>query len=266
MPWKRRRGGLCYFYESRREGRRVRTVYLGSGASALRAAESLVARRAARRAERQSDRARREAEASADRAFNDLFNLSRTLAEWALRAAGFHRPNRGPWRRRRRRRRSMSETTPKTTPAPVEPLELRRMMERAMLDRVVNSATGQGRDPDDRAMADRFKADLLSFAGELAGPDPSPIVRALAFSASVAYFDWLFAGFHPRGDARRDRAIDRAEKRLQRALKTLHTVQRHLPESFMALQINVDARHAEGRPPSGMASAPEQTRTRTGAS
>jgi hypothetical protein len=136
----------------------------------------------------------------------------------------------------------MSETTPepiRPTPPPVEPLELRRMMERAMLERVVGSATGDGNDQDARESATALKADLLAFAGELTGPEPTPLVRALAFAAAVAYFDWMYAGFSERGSVHRERAIERAERRFQRAAKTLHAVQRHLPDAVMAVQINV---------------------------
>jgi hypothetical protein len=139
----------------------------------------------------------------------------------------------------------MSETTPepiRPTPPPVEPLELRRMMERAMLNRVVVSATGENKTEEARESARTLKSDLLAFAGELAGPEPTPLVRALAFSAAVAYLDWMHAGFSERESVQRERAIERAERRFQRAAKTLHAVQRHRPESFMAVQINVDTR------------------------
>ncbi|QDV34678.1 hypothetical protein [Tautonia plasticadhaerens] len=135
----------------------------------------------------------------------------------------------------------MSETTPETArpaPPPVEPLGLRQTMEKAMLDRVVGSATGDRKVQDARDAAKAFRADLLAFAGELAGPSPSPLVRALAFAAAVAYFDWVHAGFHDRGH-HRDRAVERAERRFQRAAKTLNAVQRHMPESFMAIQIDM---------------------------
>ncbi|QDV34414.1 hypothetical protein [Tautonia plasticadhaerens] len=237
MPWKRR-GGRSYFYESRREGRRVRSVYVGSGWRAELVTDRLAEHREARQADRRHHRARRASEATKERAFDDLFTLSRDMAEWALRSAGFHRPNRGPWRRRRR---PMSETIPepaRPTPPPVEPLELRRMMERAMLDRVV-SATGENESEEARQTARTLKADLLAFAGELAGPEPTPLVRSLAFTAAVAYLDWMHAGFSERESIQRERAIERAERRFQRAAKTLHAVQRHRPESFMAVQINV---------------------------
>ena len=48
------------------------------------------------------------------------------------------------------------------------------------------------------------------------------------------------AGHRNRESKGRDRDMERAERRFQRAVKTLKEVQRHLPEVLMAVQINMN--------------------------
>lgn len=97
MAWEKRRN-RTYFYQSVREGEKVRKVYLGSGPGAQKAAET--DRR--RRQERQLLKEREALEllrleavaAEAQR----LESTVRLLAEAALLAIGLRRQNRRPWR------------------------------------------------------------------------------------------------------------------------------------------------------------------------
>ena len=93
-----------YYYRHRRVGGRPRTVYVGAAddpAAELAAAADHLRRlgREAAARERQAEQARhQEVEAPLVR----LCAASDVLTRAALLAAGFHRHDRGPWRRRRR--------------------------------------------------------------------------------------------------------------------------------------------------------------------
>jgi hypothetical protein len=99
MGWERGR----YYSRSRRVNGRVVREYVGSGEVARLAARTDAADRERRRAERAALRAR-EAELDAlDAPLKQLDELADLVARAALEAAGFHRHNRGEWRRRRER-------------------------------------------------------------------------------------------------------------------------------------------------------------------
>src|SRR3954470_22655502 len=101
MPWKARKG-KSYFYESVRRGGRVGLRYRGGGdlgaAFALMAALDRRDRAGRRDAWRQSRDAFLAEEREADEAFARVERAFRS----AMGALGYHRPARGPWRRRRR--------------------------------------------------------------------------------------------------------------------------------------------------------------------
>jgi hypothetical protein len=86
-----------YFYLTRRVGRRVARDYFGKGAIADAAARLVETARAARAAAR-DEAARRRA---ADALFRDLAARLVLAAAAELLAAGYHRHDRGPWRRAR---------------------------------------------------------------------------------------------------------------------------------------------------------------------
>ncbi|WP_169973115.1 hypothetical protein [Tautonia rosea] len=90
-----------YYYRSRRENGRVRTEYVGSGQAAELIATLDLSDREERQAEREAERAEREAAEREERELADWFGRVEAVAEAALIAAGFHRHNRGEWRRRR---------------------------------------------------------------------------------------------------------------------------------------------------------------------
>lgn len=100
MAWEAR-GDRRYFRRSVRDGRRVRSIYIGTGPVAelvAQADELLRAEREARRRARQAERDRLdEADAHLDR----LDALADLLTRAELTAAGYHRHDRGAWRRRR---------------------------------------------------------------------------------------------------------------------------------------------------------------------
>ena len=98
MAWEAR-GGSRYFYKVSRDGGRVRRLYLGTGPVAELAAQDAELRRAERQARARSQ-ARLEAAEAASR---ELVELADLLARAALVAAGYHRHDRGAWRRRRER-------------------------------------------------------------------------------------------------------------------------------------------------------------------
>jgi hypothetical protein len=100
MPWELR-GQKRYYYRSERVAGRPVRRYFGSGPAAeLQAAADDLRRlrRETQARERGLEEARlREAEAP----LTLLCGLTDLLAHAALAAAGYHRHDRGPWRRRR---------------------------------------------------------------------------------------------------------------------------------------------------------------------
>src|SRR5262245_38379704 len=93
MSWEPRPGGR-YYTRTRRVAGRVVREYLGTGAGAVEAA----AADEARRRQLQADVAARRA---LDAAIRELDQLVDLFVRAAMLAAGYHRPNRGPWRKRR---------------------------------------------------------------------------------------------------------------------------------------------------------------------
>jgi hypothetical protein len=99
MGWEQR-GRHRYFYVVRRLNGRVRKEYMGRGPAAVAAAEQVAVRKADRAAEQE----RRESELVLADQVAAIGAEANTLLEAALLAAGFHRPQRKPWRKRRSRR------------------------------------------------------------------------------------------------------------------------------------------------------------------
>jgi len=101
MAWEKRKNGRLYYYRATREGKRVVKQYVGTGPAAEAAAQADAERRAARAARRQAEQQQREAYSAAAEqvaAFGSQVNL---LMEAGLLAAGYHRHDRGAWRKRR---------------------------------------------------------------------------------------------------------------------------------------------------------------------
>jgi len=102
MAWETRRGHL-YYYRSVRRGGRVVKEYFGTGRVAELYAQLdalTLERRAIERQDRADERARYEA---LDARTLELIQLTDALVAVTLMAAGYHRHDRGAWRRRRDR-------------------------------------------------------------------------------------------------------------------------------------------------------------------
>ena len=101
MAWERRASKRYYYRSERRGGRPVRR-YVGAAASAaaalVAAADDL--RRLEREVAARESRAERERLQKAEAALLELCEVSDIVARAALVAAGYHRHDRGPWRRR----------------------------------------------------------------------------------------------------------------------------------------------------------------------
>jgi hypothetical protein len=102
MAFERRgKSGGTFFYLSVRTAMGVKKTYLGRGVQAQRAADAVAHRRGRREAERRAIQAERDLLRTADELTAELDAAATLLTEAVLLAAGFHRTNFGPWRRRR---------------------------------------------------------------------------------------------------------------------------------------------------------------------
>jgi hypothetical protein len=105
MAWETRQRGTRYYTRSRKVAGRVVREYVGRGIVGELAAREDAERKAQRLADlarRQEARRREEAEARGLCALlADLDAAATTLTAATLGAAGYHRPNRGVWRKRR---------------------------------------------------------------------------------------------------------------------------------------------------------------------
>ena len=101
MGWERRERGGLYYTRSRREGGRVVREYVGGGLIGELAAELDGEERRGRVAEAAAFGADKAAWAELDGMTADLSELADGLAAAALLLAGYHRHDRGAWRRKR---------------------------------------------------------------------------------------------------------------------------------------------------------------------
>jgi hypothetical protein len=101
MGWERRERGGLYYTRSRRVDGRVVREYVGRGLVGELAARLDVADRERRLAQRAADRKQDEGLDSADAAVSAFCEVSEILARASLLLAGYHRHDRGEWRRRR---------------------------------------------------------------------------------------------------------------------------------------------------------------------
>jgi len=92
-----------YWYRSRRVGGRVISEYRGAGEAGANLAEIDKAEQRQARAERQRERAGQDEARAVQAALGDLARASDELVAEVLAAAGYHRHQRGAWRRRRHR-------------------------------------------------------------------------------------------------------------------------------------------------------------------
>ena len=100
MGWEQRRSRSYYYRSVRSEGR-VTKEYLGSGPAADMAATIDARQREQRTARRRRAAEERARWADLERPTSELDDLADRLAAAALLLAGYHRHDRGEWRRRR---------------------------------------------------------------------------------------------------------------------------------------------------------------------
>lgn len=100
MAWERR-GSNTYYYRSVRRGGRVEKEYRGGGVPGMLTAELDAEVQREREDRRAVARAERERWADLERSAREVDDLMEGLTAIELLAAGFHRHDRGAWRRRR---------------------------------------------------------------------------------------------------------------------------------------------------------------------
>ena len=99
MGWERRRNG-AYYYRARKVNGRVVKEYVGAGPLAQALAAQDARTRAERRATSEVRRTERARLAGVDAAVDASHEAVETLLRASLVLAGFHRHQRGEWRRR----------------------------------------------------------------------------------------------------------------------------------------------------------------------
>lgn len=166
MGWKIRKGGRYYYLAERGIDGRPRRVYLGAGPEAVAAATRVAGRQAARAQDRADAHRDDERHRTAIAPLLTLVERSTVLVTRLMTAAGYHRHDRGPWRKRR-----MTAPTPETEPVDYPP-DVKEACERA--------ANGDPTAvPAVRAAFDRFPSLLAEF-GDLARVAEDFLVGVLA--------------------------------------------------------------------------------------
>ena len=100
MAWEQR-GNCSYYYRSVRSGTRVTKEYAGGGLAGILAEELEVGQREKRTYEADRRRRERATWAALEQTARELDDLADLLMTAALTEAGYHRHDRGEWRRRR---------------------------------------------------------------------------------------------------------------------------------------------------------------------
>jgi hypothetical protein len=109
MAWDVRAGGKKYYYRSRRDAERVSRQYFGAGLLAEMAAEIDAEKRAKRREFAARFRAEKARLEPFDQSIVQLDKITDLVLAAMMVAAGFHRTNYGPWRRRRVQRQAPAD-------------------------------------------------------------------------------------------------------------------------------------------------------------
>ena len=277
MPWKVRDGSL-YYYRSIRRGGRVASEYVGRGEVADLVAKADAARWAQGRRRAEAWRAERTRLDDVDRSQTMRFALVEALVGMALESAGYRRHNRGEWRARRmgNKARTPAIAKPEAPPGRVgreEAIEVLRRAERGdksalprlrelfgadsgglllgicggdLAARAEAAATGRMAGTQ-LAFKEALTTKLAALRRELAGPEPTPVVRLLAERVVLCWLDahdWELrhnqameraGGLSHSQSEHFQKMRDRSHRRYLQALKALAQVQRMGP----AIQINV---------------------------
>jgi hypothetical protein len=268
------RNGRTYYYKSIWRGGRVTSVYLGAGdVGLLRHAldlEDADGRRAADAAWAEGFRASGEVGADANAVCRAIWEAVRG----ALEAAGYHRPQRHGWARRRPTMKTLGDPGPR----PPQENRERLMALHAKLDAGVGKAAvtaelrdlfradnwaqrigGPGEDlklalaklyAREPSMQAYFEVWLEATYKDVAGPNPTPLERLLAFRVALCWavthiYERLHAvqtGLRPSQMAAEQKRISSAHGRLMSSIRALADIRR-LPLSAttvnIAAQLNV---------------------------
>jgi hypothetical protein len=100
-PWERRQRGGLYYTRSRKVGSRVVREYVGGGLLGQLAAQMDAEERRRREEENAAWKQEQERMETLVSPAEELCEGVETLARATLLAAGYHRHNRGEWRKRR---------------------------------------------------------------------------------------------------------------------------------------------------------------------
>ena len=95
------RNGRPYYYRNKRENGTVIRQYIASGQMAEFAADSDAHQRAQRESRRAAEEQKQRAYVTAREQLFNVIAQAETLSSALLIDVGYHRQNRGPWRRRR---------------------------------------------------------------------------------------------------------------------------------------------------------------------
>jgi hypothetical protein len=100
-PWERRERGGLYYTRSRKEGGKVIREYVGGGLIGELAARMDAEERRLREEEKTGRREEHERLDALVASVEELCEAAEVIARAALIASGYHRHNRGEWRKRR---------------------------------------------------------------------------------------------------------------------------------------------------------------------
>ena len=229
MGWeKRKRGGLYYTRSKKINGRVVRE-YVGTGLLAELAAEMDALERLRRVEEAEAWRAERERLEALEGPVAKLCEITEALARAALLASGYHRHNRGEWRKRRvsqNKKNSTAGTPAKKDRTPLQEypkteediFELLRQAEEGdetvlpVVREVLDKGLGQELARIGGDLAKTAERDLISVMSgtnlllkeavsrkleamreEVAGPSPTPLERLLAERVVACWLQLQYA-------------------------------------------------------------------------
>jgi hypothetical protein len=100
MGWETRDRGASYYYEKKRIGSRVSSVYVGAGLAGTLAEVYAQRDRAEKAAEREALRREMAKQDAIDSRIDEVCRMTETFVRAVLIAAGFHQ-HKGQWRRKK---------------------------------------------------------------------------------------------------------------------------------------------------------------------
>ena len=180
MGWEKRERGGLYYTRSRKVNDRVVREYVGTGLLGELAAEMDALERQHREGEAEAWRAERERLEVLEAPVAKLCEITEALAHAALLACGYHRHNRGEWRKRRVSQNKKNSTA--GTPAKKDrtPLQKHPKTEEDLLELLRQAEEGDGTVlPVLREVLDKGP-ELASFCGDLASNAERALIKTMA--------------------------------------------------------------------------------------